>query len=865
MLQNLIIKFIYIIFFVFSIPSQNVSKKSCHTKCTIITSGTTYWMYKGMFYNESEELLCLKSNDRICIRSCNRNTGHWTPKLVKCKISINKNNQCPDDFFEIQRLKNFPIWLKITSNSQFSIISNSKNTIDTAGCNTFLSTVCIFKSELLSNTGCINGSISLIYRQTECYGIDCIKKTFLHVNSKEYLKKYSWIRRRLLRSKLRKSPTKFFIIDYFLGSPGKRYIILINLFKKVTIVKAGLKWTSALSKHIITSTNLVKTELKTNAHLKAILLVVYNRKYLWVTKKFDIGLKCFKFSKYFHLKNASIYLIWKNKERTYSIMQVKLVSSYPREYWCEGDSIFNFKLVSTRRLKGGSTYKGFGFIIRLNVSCIRSNFSNIFCKNSYIGSNVAVQSLKNDIIRATNISDTIMVHDVRIINMKWITNVSTVYWIHIIESLKMSSNVSETIDNENLENTKMSFNSFLPIKIALKKTFKDLSINSTFLIKSAEYCYSEVLFPTNGKRKKWVQARIREMVTTKILCLNKNLQTKAVKSNPEEILRKVKIIILQSKKELVPVDIIFISNIIQPTLTNISLNLRDEGMHEGFSKWRIAYADIFSIYSIILCNDMKVIKMSAKLNDTNKKLLDSFETNIETISRISLNKIDIGEKEFRLESENENIDYEDIGVSVQISKHILKFFINPIIANVSGIALFTNNGTRKVHQKLKGSFINEHYRFLQSNHDINDFVNEPNLQLGVYLPVELLTRLTAFSDMPKTSKNLSKLIIVIKIYSNGKLFQRSTKTKRLISRKVSISLPGYSSILPMPFPLIFRTTSYGNMMSGSCQHWNHGRWKVGRLPIANKFEIRDVIVLCFLRRLTSFAFLVEPHISTDKK
>ncbi|XP_041566035.1 uncharacterized protein LOC121467806 [Drosophila elegans] len=855
-----------------------------------------------------DEQFCYGSNVIIPTDLTNSENSKVTQFLIKKNIS--------DYWFPVRRYNAFipfevrlagKSWRKVVNRNLIQLTNksdehclrhslnkrstnNSRNVIVTENCKTFLNTVCIFISQLISIAGWPNGFGALIFRPHESYGIDWRKKTKMHVYAKEYLKKRNWLR------------TIFTNIDYFSDHFGNKYNVLMNTFKMVKVI--NLKWNPALSKRITKSKNPVKMVLKMDGKSNTLIIVVYNRNYLWVHKEPDVGVKCFTYAKYGFLKNANVDLIWENKEKTYSII-VDLVSSFRSEYWREVHTILDFQLVSTRRLTVVKYKQSNGFFVHWNVSCIHKN--NL-CYTLRMDFKVIIKKLRRLISsrKKQRIFNEFEVRDVRIMNIEYTVNLLLFYLIHITASLKISSayNSVEVISH-NDESGKINTFALKRIKVKLNQLLKDFSKNSKFLIRSRDYCFPQRYLSTNGVQIHLNIAHTGELGSTNILCIKKNgmphtrlcqgdflhgdhwtdlkkpvlceiaqsttlilhklMKTNMLKSSPVKVLRTVKQIIKEKKKNLLPPDILLISNIIQDTVKSFSSNVSLERTNRGSITWRNIFSELMNIYNLLASIDLRVIKMSAELNATNK-LIESVEHAFDTFSTISFfNKIDFVEDKLASESDNEFIDYEDIGVSVQVSEFILYFSISPKIANVSGIALFKNNKTEEIRQKLKGLFINEHYRFLQSNHEISDFVINPNFQLGVYLPLELLDSLKAFSDLLASSTSRNDPTIVIKVYSNDKLFQQSTKTKTILSRIVSVSLPGYSSVLPVPFPLILRkTTSYDVNKSGSCQYWNYGEWSSDGVLTPNHSDTMEGIALCLLSHLTPFAYIVEHNISNNK-
>ncbi|KAH8344964.1 hypothetical protein KR084_003317, partial [Drosophila pseudotakahashii] len=757
------------------------------------------------------------------------------------------------------------------------ITLNCKNVVVSENCNTFFNAVCIFKSELLSSAGC-----AIDYRSNVCYDIDWKKTTFEHVNVKKYLKKRNWLKKICAKYVTEKQQKAFFEFDHFSDTFGNNYTISMNQFKNGKMFRKAMKWVPALSKQTIEKRTSVQMVLNMVGNYKALVLVANNRKYLREDTHFGVKFWRKTYLQYGILKKAKVILVLENKKPLFSIFHFKLVLSYGSEYWCEGHSLFDFQLVSTQLYIAPITCQGHGFVIRWNVSCIYQHFPNTLCNLSSKVFNVIGKKLRRQIKRRTN---KIIIHDVQIMNMERITKMFRVYWIHLSASFRISK-VKNVGHHNKCDNLKIPINIY--------KLKPDLSKNSKSFIRSTDYCFPERLLTRNKIKSEWIKARCKKKEPTKRLCIKKNgihftrlchgeflredsRKTEITKilhglekSNmlilcPENVLSNVRNIISNNEKILVPADILSISNIIQDTIKIILSKETLRNTSEGYVKWRNVFADILNIFNSINVIDLNVIRKSAKINSTNK-LLESFERSIDSISTmLFLNQTDIGEEDIGLDLESEIIDYDDIGVSVYISKYILYFLINPTIANVSGIALFKNNKSVDVHQKLKGSFINEHYRFLQTDHDINDVVKEPDIQIGVYLPNELLGRLKALSGLLSSSTNKSDPIVIIKVYSNDKLFQPSTESKKLLSRIVSISLPGYNTILPEPLPLIIRRTNKNAVnMPGSCQYWNYEYWDTDGILTQSHFETKVGIVLCLLKHLTPTAYFIENIISTER-
>ncbi|XP_032573141.1 uncharacterized protein LOC116800889 isoform X1 [Drosophila sechellia] len=819
----------------------------------------------------SEYWLPIRRNNELMPYEVRLPGKSWRKKINRSIIHLknNPNEHC----------------LKRTISNQTP--TDFKSQIVSVDCNAFLNAVCIFKSELISNAGCPSGFGALVYQPAVCYGIDWNNTTSEPLDLKEYLKKRNWLRRILAKYVSKKNRHEFFKIDFFFHHLTEEFVIIMSLSENFQIVSKGLKWIPTLSKKIVKPSSAVEMVLEIDHSSKGLRLVIYNRKYLWGNNSSYAGVKCFAFLKYGTLKNARLNLIWENQEQSYSIFKVNIVSSYRTEYWCEGHSIFDFQLVSTRLFVDVNRNTAPVFVLRWNVSCINANLAHSLCSEV---TDKNVRKLVEGIYGNKNLGN-LLIYDVRIMDMEWIKNVCVVFWIHITAALKITASIyhKEIAFGDNTPKIPKDFVAFMQIKITLRNFFFNFIKNSTYLIRSTDYCFSELSFSNDGMHL-WTTTRVGEIAMTKKLCIQKDgmpytryclgdfvhgaywkeltqpvvcespknntkvlhdLQVaKMFKSPPDKVLKYLKYTIANSKNNIVPADIFFIYNIIQSVLEVHSSNSAFQQTNKDLTKWKNVLYQIFDIYNILIGLDSKVIKMSAKLNATNK-FLKSFEMLCDTLSTyLSFTQIDNGE-EYLSDLHSETIDYDDIGVSVYVSKYILYFSINPSIANVSGIALFANNNTEDTHTKLKGAFQNEHYRFLQVNHDINDIVNEPDLELAVYLPIEL------FGTLKASTNEANDVIVVIKVYSSDELFQQPNRNLTLLSRVASISLPGYSSFLPVPVPLIFRkSTNKGVNPPGSCLIWNYEGWIDG-YSMLKYFENNGGIALCLLRRLAPTGYFLE--------
>ncbi|XP_030382476.1 uncharacterized protein LOC115629990 [Scaptodrosophila lebanonensis] len=145
-----------------------------------------------------------------------------------------------------------------------------------------------------------------------------------------------------------------------------------------------------------------------------------------------------------------------------------------------------------------------------------------------------------------------------------------------------------------------------------------------------------------------------------------------------------------------------------------------------------------------------------------------------------------------------------------------------------GVAIFQDAESQEPSEMLTGAFKHEYYRFLQANHTYEDFVNDPHLQMGTFIPDKLLNRLNEISEMLNVTQKRSP-VIIIKIYSSDRLFQELSTKKQIVSgRIVSISIPGFNTELPDIVPIALHVSpdeaKNKNDSIELCHYWNFRNW-----------------------------------------
>ncbi|KAH8358963.1 hypothetical protein KR093_003582, partial [Drosophila rubida] len=787
-------------------------------------------------------------------------------------------------------------------------------------CQALLHSICVFRDNFVTASGCPNGFGALSYRPNECYGVQ--RRKFLSeekeniLSLKDYFQNRNAIEQVLKGSISEKRREQFFEVDQFFDDSGDSYVILMNRKEKVKVENQDSGTLPVLYKEVVNiQNNFVQLMLKIDTKLNNLILIVYNRKYLWRIGKQD-GIKCFTNADYDIMRGININLIWENENKTKSIYKVKRIGKDPGEYWCEGHTIQNFQLVSSLRIVTSQETRGHTFSVKLNMTCMkRSEFD--LCNN--IVHNNVKKIAKHDHEALKKLSKTVsphlVLHNTRIMSIEIIASNYTSYWIHITASLMNSavdnSDEDSSEESDSLEN-ELSIRHDTSIRMEvwrlLQKLISIYNLKSNSIVRSTEYCFPEMFTTVNNEIYQWNQAVRGQLGTLSNLCLQNNgmpllrkcqgdfifgayweelkknvfcqfekekskitktlytlEKSKIIRDFPEKTVREVKTILQESANKLLPADVHYTANILQTSIKYIQQYMNTNALGQSRSRETIKYIshDLVDIYNYIVNVKRNTIKMSATLNSTNK-LLEVFETGINTLSvQISESMLNGTSDEIDASSIDVDIlEYVDVGVTVKVSCNFLYFIINPLIANVSGIAIFQNDNFTELPYILKGAFKHEHFRFLQSSHDIQDLISEPNLQFATYLPEKLLDNLNRISSTLNVTEK-SQTIIVIKMYSNDMLFQPQDKEDQptAVGRVISVSLPGHSTQLPENLPMVFHIKN--STATDPCRYWNFEKWVSDGLwlDLSLQNTYRN-FVICQVSHLTPFAYLIGFNITS---
>ncbi|XP_062124820.1 uncharacterized protein LOC133837923 [Drosophila sulfurigaster albostrigata] len=803
---------------------------------------------------------------------------------------------------------------------------DAEPTIIMKDCQEMLHSICLFQDNFIAASGCPKGFRALSYRPNECYGVRKTKSPFVEnmkISLKEYFQSRNILRRVLNKTIPKIKYDQFFEVDRYLDDSADSYVILMNRNEKVKVENQSSENLPILYKEIVNlEFNTVQLILKIDIELDMLILIVYNREYIWRIGNHD-GIKCFTNADYDLLRETNINLIWENENNTKSIYKVKLVGKDPGEYWCECHTIQNFQLVISSRVVTSKETRGHTFSVKLNMSCMRHSKFDL-CSNIMQKNVKRIAKHDHEELRKLSkaISPQLILHNTRIMTIEMLASNYTIYWIHITASLMNSavdnSEEDSSEERDSLENEqRIRHDTSVRMKVwrLLQKLLLIYNVDRKTLVRSTEYCFPELVNTNSDEIFVWNQALRGQMATLSALCLQNNgmpltrkclgnftygayweeLKEKVLcqcknekcqitktlyslqNSNitrefPEKTVKELKSIIQKNANKLLPADIHYTANILQSSVKYIQNNLNGNVSEKNYLTDVIKYTahDIVDIYNYIVNVKKSTIRISATLNSTNK-LLEAIETTINTlavqtsenIANATSDETDVAPMDLEI------LEYVDIGVTAKVSCNFLYFIINPYVANISGIAIFQNDNFTDFPHILNGAFKHQHFRFLQSSHDIQELVSEPNLEFATYLPEKLLDNLNRILNTVNVTEKI-KTSIVIKIYSNDKLFQAQGIHDRraVIGWVVSISLPGHSTQLPENLPIVFRTQKNEFLKDNistetdPCRYWNYENWAQDGIWLDLRIqETHQDIVICQVSHLTPFAYLVGFNIT----
>lgn len=245
----------------------------------------------------------------------------------------------------------------------------------------------------------------------------------------------------------------------------------------------------------------------------------------------------------------------------------------------------------------------------------------------------------------------------------------------------------------------------------------------------------------------------------------------------------------------------------------------------------------FNIYNELLSVNDSILRKSADRNATNQ-LLHSLEMVVNGLELTSIHN-----KDFIVAS-NTNLRCQ--GVEIVHMKRLLVAIIDPNIANVTGIGLFSKS--TQITDDLYLYNVTCVTKFQSSS----SLLRNGDLAIATYITSELL-------DQLQNQHGIIRKIVVV-IFNSDNMFQSGSTQRRADQMIVSISLPNINANhLPKSLSTFFRSSAIEKISQNGCNYWSytHG-WSMSGLRLSG---VHNRNVQCNTTHLTHFGHLLFKPIS----
>ncbi|KAH8318835.1 hypothetical protein KR074_007448 [Drosophila pseudoananassae] len=301
-----------------------------------------------------------------------------------------------------------------------------------------------------------------------------------------------------------------------------------------------------------------------------------------------------------------------------------------------------------------------------------------------------------------------------------------------------------------------------------------------------------------------------------------------VTEKPPDMIPKLNEILNHSNATLKPVDISSIAEIIKN-----SFDIPDK-------KASMA-THLIGISLKVMETEKETLRMSAELNATNT-LLINFEENLNALAPKLLSEIRESDPSPAANDVIKSDIFWGLGVKALISSNLSVFFVNPDIANVTGISLHWNDKSSQWS-----------YNVIYSSNQTENIRNLENLETAAFLPDKLWQEV----------KKKGAKYLIFKVYKQDVLFVEMEEElhRRPTSVVISITISGWHEHnLPEKLPIFLRNGNTDpNLSEGGCGYWNYATWLsdgVSTLGSADSNFFNNSMILCFADHLTQFTFLL---------
>lgn len=637
-------------------------------------------------------------------------------------------------------------------------------------------------------------------------------------------------------------------------------------------------------------------------------VIIYNNEFLWREQADEPGIKCFTDSDHELVRSVKVEdQVWSGlltfdednyvssvRDQTRTVFELKTYGDGPGYYWCDGHAMPDFKLIKSEPVVAYKNLEGQVFAVMIETHCLqcRQYFQNKYTKEISKKFKDFLNKLRKRFRR--QMIDEISVENVRVMKIESIDLAKNVSRLLFHVTISMENDLDDS-EEDNLE---MSFEMLEIYKIRnylhrmLESTREDPSTEYKYLsLNNTEYCLPDSISVVTDLS--WLNAKIGETSAPKELCLlgnglpvlrqcvgdfiyggvwrnvtrtqqcSEQMLSPITKSlydidrqytdaaDTSNVLQTVSTLLATTNQSsLIPADLFYLGKVMY-TITRFSNSSVDAHLYRNESE------NLFTIYNSLMMVNESTTKLSAALNSTNT-LLDAFDNIINRLSSENL----LSRTGINL-TENAND-----GTIAIITGKLLVYVIDPMVNNVSGIALFCRPNAS---EHLTEDFRNYDVRLLYTNQSATQLLEEEYLEIASFVPLNLLNRLHETRNLVAVTNTTASpespppppVSIVITIYYNDLLFQefKQVTYAKPGGKIISVTIPGYGPILPVLLPIFIRTNAFtAENITGSdvCGYWNFNsnEWSRDGCEYGGSSGYYEPTVLCACSHLTHFAYLV---------
>lgn len=664
--------------------------------------------------------------------------------------------------------------------------------------------------------------------------------------------------------------------------------------------------------------DIVKPQIHLKFHDNHLYVIIYNQQFLWREKYEEPGIKCFTNSDNELVKDVKVEdEVWSGSlkfdeigtmsETSRSVFELKTYGDGPGYYWCAGHALPNFKIIQSDPIVAHKNLDGEVYAVMIETHCngCQHYFNDKYIKEMANDFRTYLKELRKQFKK--DMADEISVENVRVMKIESIDvarNVSRLLF-HVTISMENDFEDSEedhldlSLEMLKIYKIRNYLHNMLNSSKEASRVYKYISLNNT------EYCLPDSISAIT--ELSWVNAKIGETSAPKELCLSgnglpvlrhcvgdfiyggtwkhhnysgfcsqqnlspitQNLydidRTFLSAENTSHVIENLsQLIATTNKSSIIPADLFYLGKVMK-TITKFSYaNSTIATATEPLLR-RNESESIFTIYNSLMLVNENTTKLSAALNSTNI-LLEAFDNIINHLSSENL----------LMRSGINLTESLSDGTIAVITRKLLVYVIDPLVSNVSGIALFRRpNEIAENETIVIDDFSNYEIRLLYTNQSSTQLLEEEYLEIASFVPQNLLSRLNETRNMISVNGTVTgtnnattplpdvapPVRIVITIYYNDLLFQeyKETTYAKAGGKIISVSIPGYGPILPVLLPIFIKTDNFTNSTTEDiCGYWSFqsNEWSRDGCEYGGNSGYYEPIVLCACSHLTHFAYLV---------